>query len=268
MNRRDFDIDHIDPRWEDGRDYQLVCGLDCSLNYREEEPSKNVSKSNRFLPWRWSRGEIGVVPEEPGDLALFLVGADIENDVPGEWVLMEFLSKEWIKASVGTCSRSHRNVDLRPLQEGTKRSREQNPEIWRYRDEQFVNRGRNWIENNKELHTQLATSGRRAFCEQNPEWEGERVKKTKEGFKTWYDNLSEEELNERSEIISASTREAMANLPPEKKQILIDNGKESAKKQHVQRWMCTVTGYVTTPAPLSRYQKARGIDPSNRIRLQ
>ena len=41
-----------------------------------------------------------------------------------------------------------------------------------------------------------------------------------------------------------------------------------AKSQHKQQWMCTVTGYVTTPAPLSRYQKARGIDTSNRVRLK
>jgi hypothetical protein len=260
MNRRDFDIDHIDPRWEDGRDYQLVCGLNCVRNYREEEPSKNTSKSNRFLPWRWSRDEIGVVPEEYGDIAQFLVN--------GEWVLMEFLSDAWFQASIGTCSRSHRNIDHRPLQEGRKRSREQNPEMWENLDQQLADRARNWMENNKDLHTQLATNGRRAFCEQNPEWESERLEKTKEGFKIWYDNLSEEELYERSQTISETTQKAMANLPAEKKQILVNIGKENAKKQHAQRWMCTVTGYITTPAPLSCYQKKRGIDPSNRIRLQ
>lgn len=41
-----------------------------------------------------------------------------------------------------------------------------------------------------------------------------------------------------------------------------------ARTQHKQQWMCTVTGYVTTPAPLSRYQNARGIDTSNRIRVK
>ena len=51
---------------------------------------------------------------------------------------------------------------------------------------------------------------------------------------------------------------------PEVHQKASQNG---AKTQHQQRWMCTVTGYVTTPAPLSRYQKARGIDTSNRIKL-
>jgi hypothetical protein len=92
------EIDHIDPRWEEGRGYQLVCGLDCPLNYREENRIQNTVKSNRFLPWRWSRDEIGVVPTEPGDLAWFLVGE--------EWVLMEFLSDEWFALTSKTCGAS------------------------------------------------------------------------------------------------------------------------------------------------------------------
>jgi hypothetical protein len=40
-----------------------------------------------------------------------------------------------------------------------------------------------------------------------------------------------------------------------------------AETQHAQRWQCTVTGYITTPGPLSRYQKTRGIDVSNRKRV-
>jgi len=35
-----------------------------------------------------------------------------------------------------------------------------------------------------------------------------------------------------------------------------------------QQWMCTVTGYVSTAPSLARYQSARGIDTSNRIRIQ
>ena len=26
-----YEIDHIDPRWEEGRDYQLICGRDVSI---------------------------------------------------------------------------------------------------------------------------------------------------------------------------------------------------------------------------------------------
>lgn len=45
-------------------------------------------------------------------------------------------------------------------------------------------------------------------------------------------------------------------------------GKLGAAVQHKQVWKCLVTGYETTPAPLSRYQKARGIDTNLRERVQ
>lgn len=35
-----------------------------------------------------------------------------------------------------------------------------------------------------------------------------------------------------------------------------------------QKWQCTVTGYISTPAGLSNYQKKRGIPPHNRKRVQ
>jgi len=94
------EIDHIDPKWKEGRDYQLVCGFEKdSLNLTEIDARFNTIKSNRFLPWRWISDEIGQIPCNFGDLAYFLVGADIETDTPGEWVLMEFLSEEWFEAS-------------------------------------------------------------------------------------------------------------------------------------------------------------------------
>lgn len=44
-------------------------------------------------------------------------------------------------------------------------------------------------------------------------------------------------------------------------------GKENAKKLNSQRWQCTVTGKISSPGPLTIYQKAKGIDTSNRIRI-
>jgi hypothetical protein len=35
-----------------------------------------------------------------------------------------------------------------------------------------------------------------------------------------------------------------------------------------QKWKCTITGYVCNSGGLSCYQKKRGIDTSNRIRIQ
>jgi hypothetical protein len=45
-------------------------------------------------------------------------------------------------------------------------------------------------------------------------------------------------------------------------------GKKGIKTTNSQRWQCTVTGKVAPPGALTIYQKARGIDPSNRIRIK
>jgi hypothetical protein len=82
-------LDHIDPLWEEGRDYQLVCGRDCKQNWREMVYSKNSTKGNRFLPWRYCEEEIGVKPVETGDLCQFF------NPGTEEWELMEFEGKKW-----------------------------------------------------------------------------------------------------------------------------------------------------------------------------
>jgi hypothetical protein len=43
---------------------------------------------------------------------------------------------------------------------------------------------------------------------------------------------------------------------------------ETCKKVATQKWMCLETGYVSNPAGLSRYQRARGIDTSKRKRIE
>lgn len=44
--------------------------------------------------------------------------------------------------------------------------------------------------------------------------------------------------------------------------------KENANITNSQKWMCTETGFITTPGPLTTYQRKRGIDKSKRIRLE
>ena len=44
--------------------------------------------------------------------------------------------------------------------------------------------------------------------------------------------------------------------------------RENVKRTNSQKWMCLKTGYISTPAGLSRYQKARNIDTCNRIRIE
>ena len=46
------------------------------------------------------------------------------------------------------------------------------------------------------------------------------------------------------------------------------NRKKGAAAQHGQRWQCTITGFVSTPTGIAKFQKNRGIDPSNRIRIK
>jgi hypothetical protein len=52
-----------------------------------------------------------------------------------------------------------------------------------------------------------------------------------------------------------------------------ENGKSVSavrcgKTTSSQLWMCTVTGYVASPGPLSNYQKHRGIDTRNRVKVK
>jgi hypothetical protein len=44
-------------------------------------------------------------------------------------------------------------------------------------------------------------------------------------------------------------------------------GKRGAKKTNSQKWKCTETGYVSNAGALTKYQRARGIDTSKRVRL-
>jgi hypothetical protein len=140
-----FDTDHIDPRWEEGRDYQMVCGLDDPLNYCERDSKFNTAKSNRFLPWRVASDEIGTIPVNQGDLCLFLVGADIEQDIPGEWVLMEFLSEKWFECSYGTAGYHQPGCKIK-----IKEWRQENPAIVQQQLSKCWEGGGIWRKNNPE----------------------------------------------------------------------------------------------------------------------
>jgi hypothetical protein len=62
------------------------------------------------------------------------------------------------------------------------------------------------------------------------------------------------------ETLVANGKANMANMP---KETLADN----AKNTNSQRWQCLVTGHVSNPGNLSKYQKARGINTSMRKRV-
>ena len=46
-----------------------------------------------------------------------------------------------------------------------------------------------------------------------------------------------------------------------------ENAKKARKVLNSQKWKCTITGYVSSSGPLTIYQKKRGINPSNRIKV-
>ena len=70
------------------------------MNFCERERTLNVQKSNRFLPWRVAKGEIGSAPISPGDLCQFL---DRET---GEWILEEFMGAWWFAQTRDLCGNS------------------------------------------------------------------------------------------------------------------------------------------------------------------
>jgi len=66
--------------------------------------------------------------------------------------------------------------------------------------------------------------------------------------------------NQPREVKVAAGRKGGANTPSEVR-------KANGVKATSQKWQCTVTGFTTNAASLSRYQMKRGIDTGNRVRV-
>lgn len=81
-------------------------------------------------------------------------------------------------------------------------------------------------------------------------------------------NRTKQEISEHSKKIAQKQYKNGTGLFFQTKKQLSENGKKSGKKTSSQKWECTKTSYVSTPAGLSNYQKKRSIDTSNRIRIQ
>jgi hypothetical protein len=76
-------------------------------------------------------------------------------------------------------------------------------------------------------------------------------------------SLTKEELSEAGKKGAAKNKENKVGIFSLTKEQLSENG----KKSNSQNWMCLETGYITTSAGLTHYQKARGIDTSKRVRV-
>jgi len=94
----------------------------------------------------------------------------------------------------------------------------------------------------------------------------ETRKKSQETHKrngTGFYNLSPEERLKRSKNGGNRAKELGSGIHSQ----TLEEKQELGRKTSSQKWMCTETKYVSTPAGLSVYQNARGIDTSNRIRI-
>jgi hypothetical protein len=110
---------------------------------------------------------------------------------------------------------------------------------------------------------------------------GEKAKELKLGFhaytteerkelgKKCYDegkgiaSLTKEQLGENAKKADEFNRKNKIGfyaITPEQR-------RETISKTNSQRWECCETGYITTSGALTKYQRARGIDTSKRIRL-
>ena len=227
------EIDHIDPKWKEGRDYQLVCGFEKDpRNLREVSRSENAWKNNKFLPWRWIRDELGEVPCEPGDLAFFLVGADIETDTPGEWVLMEFLSEGWSEAARKTCASS------------VARDGKTNPGV--------TDKAWDTIRSNPETYDRACR----------------RLKQT--AIDAWA-RPEVREKNRLAQVyrwgtMPEDTRTAIFDKISDSLQghpVLVETGRAVAAK----KFLCLQTGHISNAGALAKWQRVRGIDTSKRVEL-
>ena len=51
------------------------------------------------------------------------------------------------------------------------------------------------------------------------------------------------------------------------KEKMSEDGRKAGKVSGNQRWKCTETGFITNAGNLTKYQKARGIDTTQRVRV-
>jgi hypothetical protein len=82
-----------------------------------------------------------------------------------------------------------------------------------------------------------------------------------------YGEKQKEWLRRAGQLPKTYTEEGKEKLRQNGKNFDPELRSQNMKKTNSYRMQCTVTGYISTPGGLSRYQQARGIDTSNRVQL-
>jgi hypothetical protein len=144
---------------------------------------------------------------------------------------------------------------------------ENNPMYGRkYTEEERKNLSEKMKGNSGKKHTEEFKKGR---CGSGNPMYGKKYPEQSKRMKERMNTLEGKEMSQKiGKINGKKTYEMGIGVHGRSKEQMIEDGKKGAKSTNSQRWQCTVTGYISTPAPLSRYQRARDIDTSNRIRIQ
>jgi len=129
---------------------------------------------------------------------------------------------------------------------------------------------------------QRSESAKKANASRTPEQRSEVAKKARSL------QLSKSTPEQRSEIARKSqasrtpeqrseiSRKRQANMTPEQRSEIVrkananrtpEQRSKGARVTSSQKWQCTQTGHISNAGGLSHYQRARGIDASNRVRL-
>jgi hypothetical protein len=114
-----------------------------------------------------------------------------------------------------------------------------------------------------EQRSEIARKGRSSMT---PEQRSEISRKGRASMTP--EQRSESSKKARSLQLSRSDPEQRSEIS--KKSYLsksLEQRSEMARKGGNQKFQCTVTGFINNAGALSRYQKAKGIDTSNRVRL-
>jgi hypothetical protein len=90
--------------------------------------------------------------------------------------------------------------------------------------------------------------------------------KTKEN-KTGIFGLSPEEKSENSKKAGNKTKENKTGIFGRSLKKHSEDSKKAGKTTSSQKWRCTETGYISHASGLTSYQNKRGIDTSNRIKV-
>jgi general stress protein YciG len=137
-----------------------------------------------------------------------------------------------------------------------------------------------------EQRKQISSKGGKArMASMTPEQRSELVRKSNanrtreqrsETAKKGYANKTPEQRSELTRKKSDASKKAQANRTPEQRSESTRKGhasrtpeqrSEIGRKASSQKFQCTVTDYITNAGGLSHYQRARGIDTSNRVRV-